>query len=118
MALTKRQRLYIITFLLSGFLFILGGISLLEEKKILLGSIQILAGLCNLIVLGFKNPLIKNKLELIILLFNIVVAITVALDYVMQGKKYLQYAWLLAAILSGIALLRMRKQQAGMLKDD
>ncbi len=117
MALNKKQRLSLITFLLSGFLFILGGITLLEEEKIILGSIQILAGISNIVILVFKNPSIKGKLEFVILLFNVVVATTVAFDYISEGRKYLQYAWFLAAFLSGVALVMTRKHRTSTVRN-
>lgn len=117
MALNKRQRLSLITFLISGFLFILGGITLLEDEKIILGSIQILAGISNLVILAIRNPSIKTKLELVILLFNVIVAITVAIDYILEGRKYLQYAWFLAAFLSGVALVMTRKHRTGTIEN-
>ncbi|GJM29303.1 MAG: hypothetical protein DHS20C17_19380 [Cyclobacteriaceae bacterium] len=106
----KKEKISFATFLLSGFLFILGGITLIEDDKLVLGGIQLLAGVFNLAIILFKNPVTKTKLEIVILVFNILVATTVAIDYIMEGRKFLQYAWFLAAFLSTVALVfRMKK---------
>lgn len=101
----KKHKISLATFLLSGFLFVLGGITLIEESKLVLGGIQLLAGVFNIAVLAYKNPVVKAKLEIVILTFNVLVAITVAIDYILEGRKFLQYAWFLTAFLSAITLV-------------
>ena len=53
----------------------------------------------------------KAKLNLFILAINVVVAITVAIDYIQSGTQYIQYVWMLTALLSlGVFVSNLRKQ--------
>ncbi|MBX2841590.1 MAG: hypothetical protein KTR26_07445 [Flammeovirgaceae bacterium] len=38
-------------------------------------------------------------------MMNIIVATSVSLDYYLSGKMYIQYAWVLAAVFSLVALI-------------
>lgn len=68
--------------------------------------LQLLAAFLNLSMLvPFKSRPMKGKLELGILVMNILVALSIAIDYILIGKTYIQYAWMLVAIMSCVTLL-------------
>ena len=117
----KKQKINLFTFILSGILFVMGGLLLILEDKTWLGVIQVIAGAFNFGVAILKSRKFKSWLELVILFFNILVAASVAWDYILEGKKYLQYAWIMAALLSAIAMiitLRKRKLSSAELIDN
>ncbi len=111
----RKERLTKIAFFFNGFLFLMGGIGLIGEDKIAFGSIQILAGIINLAMLiRFKNETLKDRLNWLILLMNVIVALSVALDYHWAGKQYIQYAWVLAAVMSVVAMVvQWRRAEIG-----
>lgn len=101
----RKERINRLVFTLNGFLFVLGGIAPLIEGKLFLGGIQLAAGLFNLLLLlPFTQIRTRVWLNRVVLLLNIVVAISVALDYISAGKRFIQYVWFLAALGSFIAL--------------
>jgi len=101
----RKERINRLVFTLNGFLFVLGGIPALMEGKPFLGVIQLAAGLFNfLLLLPIKQIQTRIWLNRIVLFLNIVVAISVALDYIAAGTRFIQYVWLLAALGSVIAL--------------
>ncbi len=101
----KKQRISLFTFILSGVLFTMGGLLLIAESKIWFGLLQLAAGIFNFGAVAFRKKAIRARLELVVFLFNILVALSVAWDYMLAGKQYLQYAWFMAALLSCIALI-------------
>lgn len=108
----KKARIIKITFILNAFLFLLGGIDLIELQQPIFGSLHLLAGFSNLLlVITFKNEILKKKLNYLVLIFNIIVATTIAINCFNNGKQYIQYAWILAALLSLLVLLTQLKQQ-------
>lgn len=100
-------------FALNGFLFILGALEPWQQGKVLLGSIQLIAGGLNLALLpAFLSPKTKQWLNQLVLLMNVAVAISIAWDQIAAGKRFIQYAWLLAAFASLVALLvQLKKDQ-------
>lgn len=107
----NKHKLSTIVFVLNGILFFLGGIGLLGEGKVLFGAIQLVAGTSNLaILLGTRKSHRRHIINLVILLMNVLVAGSIAWDYTLAGKQYIQYAWLVAALMSTAAFaIQLRK---------
>ena len=95
-----------IAFVLNGMLFLLGAWGFINDQKLFFAAIQLLASLLNFgMIWNLRKGLNKSWLELTILFMNIIVALTVAIDYIQAGKTYIQYAWFFAAFMSAIAFL-------------
>ena len=107
-------------FLLNGFLFLMGGITLLEEAKVVLALIQLIAAVTNLAMLPrFIPEARKVYLSIIVLIMNMVVNASIFYDYLMAGKQYIQNVWLLASVLSLVALVVItRRGQHGRLPEE
>ncbi len=110
---TRKQRFIKMAFLLNGLLFILEGLDLFGDSKLILGMLEVVAGVFNLLMLRkIKNARAKEFLEYAILLMNIIVALAVANDYFEMGKQYIQYMWLATAAMSAIAfIIHFRKKR-------
>ena len=102
----KKTRLVNAVFLLNGVLFLLGGIGLYQEHKPTLSILHFIAAFFNLSMsankLGKKT---RARNAYIIHSMNIAVAAFIALDFFLAGRNYIQYAWLLASLLSAVALV-------------
>jgi len=95
-----------LAFAVNGFVFLLGGILLLEDDKSVMALIQWLAFLLNLaMVLSFWKKRVMERLNYSILFMNVVACLSMAIDTIISGKSYLQYAWILAGIISIVALV-------------
>ena len=101
-----------VPFALNGFLFALGGFTLINEHAIWSGLIQIFASLLNFsILLKSINIRWRSRINEAILIMNIVVALSIASNYHTSGKSYIQYAWLMTALMSFVVLfLYFRKK--------
>lgn len=103
---SRKEKLKKAIFALNGCLFLLSGITACLDWKIVFGIIQIIAGLINLsFLLKRLTATQKNGLQILVYLMNIIVAITVALDYYNEGTEYIQYVWILTALISVIPLV-------------
>lgn len=106
----RKNKFSKIAFLLNGLLFLIAGIGLIKDSKLTLGILQLFAAMINLaMILNFKNEKIKRMLDYAILMMNIVVSLSIAVDYMLVGKSFIQYAWIIAAFVSLIALIKKRK---------
>lgn len=111
---TKRKnRIIRISFLLNGFLFLMGGVNLMGEQKILFGLIQIIAAILNFGMLtNIKSETNKYHLSISIFIVNIFVAISIAVNYIQSGTQYIQYVWFLVAFLTlGATIIQIRKHK-------
>jgi len=109
----RKDKFSKIAFLLNGILFLIAGIGLVNDSKLTLGILQLFAAILNLaMIINFKNERAKGILEYAILTMNIIVSLSIALDYILLGKSYIQYAWIIAAFVSLIALIKRRKSLA------
>ncbi|SRX54447.1 hypothetical protein AEQU1_01457 [Aequorivita sp. CIP111184] len=108
-----KAKLFIFSFLINAFIFLLGGLSLLEEGKNALAILQFITALFNLFMLLKKfSPKKRITLNYIILILNILVAASVAFDYYFMGKEKIKYLWFFAAIMYTVALIvQVRKQR-------
>ncbi len=109
----KKNRLELVAFSLNGFLFLLGGVVLIDENKIVLGIIQLVSSLLNiLMIVRIRNKKRVEKLNHAILVMNVIVCISVGIDYMLANKTYIQYAWFFAAVVSLVALIiQIRKKK-------
>lgn len=107
----NKHKLSTIVFIINGLLFFLGGAGLLSEGKYVFGLIQVVAGISNMAILvGTRKSHRRHILNLVILLMNVLVAGSIAWDYTLAGKQYIQYAWLVAALMSLAAFaIQLRK---------
>ena len=102
----RKRKISRILFILNSFLFLISGIDLLTNNKLIFASLQIFAAMLNLsMIVEFKHKQINKKIELLVLVMNIIICIFMAFDYIQSGKSYIQYIWMFAAIMSAIALL-------------
>ena len=108
----KRKRLSKIVGALNGALFLMGAFSLFGEGKIFFGVLQLIASVFNFIGLArFGNLNVNFFFQQAILLMNVIVALSVAIDYVNKGTQYIQYVWMLTALLSlGVFVLFLRRK--------
>lgn len=110
---TKKSARFL--FILNGILFLLGAFSLIEEEKYIQASIQAIAGLINLIMLArMRSSQWQLKGHMSIFLMNVIVCLLVAYDLDVSGKTYLQFIWLLSAILSMVAMIVFYRRQRSM----
>ncbi|SRX74504.1 hypothetical protein [Aequorivita antarctica] len=109
-----KAKLFRFSFLLNAFIFLLGGLSLLEEGKYALAILQFVTALFNLFMLLKRiSPKRRITLNYIILILNILVAASVALDYYFMGKEKIKYLWFFAAFMYTVALIvKVRKQRS------
>ena len=110
--MNKKNKLNTIAFSLNGLLFLMGGILLIDDGKLIFAVIQILAAILNIIMaLQIKNKKNIKTLNFILLAMNVIVCISIAIDNILVGKSYIQYVWMIAAIISLVALiLQLRKK--------
>lgn len=108
----KKKRNTKRTFLANGAVFILGAAILYDDGKIMLASLQMLAGICNWLMVILADEKQKEKLNYIVLVFNIIVALATSIDYFISGKKYIQYAWIIIAVLSFIPLIKVVRKNS------
>ncbi|MCB0750875.1 MAG: hypothetical protein KDC52_05325 [Ignavibacteriae bacterium] len=100
-----------ISIILNAVLFILSGISFIGSSKLLFGMIQLVAGFFNLMLLpSVMSQKSKNIVTYLVYVFNIIVAVTISIDYFDVGKKYIQYAWIIVALFSLFALIKYHKK--------
>ncbi len=101
-----KAKLYRFSFLLNAFIFIMGGLSFLEEGKNALAILQFVTALFNLfMMLKRLSPQMSIKLNYLILILNILVAASVAFDYYSMGRGAIMYPWIAAAIMYTFALI-------------
>lgn len=93
-------------------MFLMGGVSLLEEGKTLLATIQLVAAGTNLAMIPRFIPDQKKRyLGMVVLAMNVVVNGSIFYDNLVAGKNYIQYVWLLAAVMSLVALVVMYRKE-------
>lgn len=109
-----KAKLFRFSFLINAFIFFTGGLSLLEEGKYALAILQFVTALFNLFMLLKRlSPKRRITLNYIILILNILVAASVALDYYFMGKEKIKYLWFFAAFMYTVALIvQVRKQRS------
>ena len=105
MRTARKDRLAKASFILDAFVFMMGAFAFFMEMKYFLGTLQVIAGLLNLSMLFWKNQNISNRFTKVLLIANIVVALSVAYDFYSRGTDYIHYVWLLTAIVSLVALV-------------
>lgn len=103
--LKTKNKLAKVAFVLNGVLFLMGGVLLIGEGKNVFGIIQFLASILNIaILLNFRNKRSVSKLNIAIFVINLLVCLSISLDYFLAGKSYIQYLYIVAAIISFVAL--------------
>jgi hypothetical protein len=101
----RRMLLNRLSFLLNGLAFLMNGITLVTDLRLLFGIVHILAGVSNISLLIIKVEKIKHKFYIMIYIFNIIVALLTSYDFFISGKTYIQYVWILIALMSLVTLI-------------
>lgn len=106
-----KKKLFIFSFIMTSVPLVLAGTDTLDQGKAVFGTIYVLCGLiyASFAFLAMKKDVNDNKW---VTLFGSLILLIVALDYFLQGKKYLPYAYLAASVLSLIPWLvkKLKKQ--------
>ena len=106
MAFNQKERLIRMSFLLNGFLFVLGALELITSGRVPFGLFQGGIAVMNFLLYSKGREAITKKLLTYgILIANIVVYLTTVSEKVNAGKQLVQYAWLIAAIMTTVALI-------------
>lgn len=106
-----KERLSKVVFALNAFLFLLSAIGLGEQGKWLLATIQGLAAALNIILLlRFLSMKSRKLLGQAVFIMNVLVCLSVAIDYQSSGSNYIHFAWYLAALISLLAIFINRKK--------
>lgn len=106
--MTKKEKLSRFSFVLNGFLFGLSAFTQFSEKSYLVAFIHLLAAAANLLMLvEFNSQSLKEKLNLGVFFMNVVVAVSIALQYYRSGSKYIHFVWILTAVLSSFVFVKM-----------
>lgn len=115
---TTRAKLFRFSFLLNAFIFLIGALGLFEQGKNGLAILQFVTVLFNLYMFFKKLSPTKNRmLNYIILILNILVAASVAIDYHIMGKDRIKYLWFIAACMYLVALIvQVRKAKTSIKK--
>ena len=102
-----------VAFMLNGVMFLLGGLLLFKGGEFLLGGILLLATLPNISRLMVERETRStDQINYSILAMNVIVCLSMALDEILSGQSFIQFAWLAVAVISILALvlqLRSRK---------
>jgi hypothetical protein len=111
-----QKKLFIFSFFLTAFPLVLAGLDALDQGKMTFGSVYLACGLVY-VYLAFNA--IRKKLDgnNWITLFGTLILLIVTLDYYLQGKKYLPYAYFAAALLSLTPIFVKRFKQNDETKD-
>lgn len=109
----RRNRIIRISYLLNALLFFVGGFELLGNDKLGFAIIQFMASSLNLFGFLFTlNPKTNTSFKQSILVLDILVAMSVAVNYAQEGKQYIQYAWALAAVMNLVALVVLSRKRS------
>lgn len=101
----RKERLSKVVFIINGFVFALGAFSYFSQNKLFFALLQLITALLNIFgVISHKRQKIKIYISYLILIFNILVALSISYDLFELGKKYIQYAWITVAIVSFVAI--------------
>ena len=92
---------------MTAFPLVLAGLDALDQGKALFGSVYLACGLVYvyLAFIAVRKQLESNDW---LTFFGTLILLIVMLDYFLQGKKYMPYAYLVAAVLSLIPILVKR----------
>ena len=94
-----------LTFIINALVFFTGGMELIAEEKLTFSIVQFVAGICNfLMIFSFSKKKPKVLLNYFILIMNVIAASSVSIYYFTTGGRYIQYAWMLVAVMSAIVI--------------
>ena len=109
----RKDLLIRVSYLMNALLFFMGGFVLIEDERVLFAIIQFIASSLNL--LGFLFALDRRvafRFKQSVLLVDILVAMSVAVNYAQEGRQYIQYAWAVAAVFTLVALIVLSRKEA------
>ena len=94
-----KKKLFIFSFFMTAFPLVLAGLDALDQGKILFGAAYLA---CGLVYVYLAFVAVRKKLDGNdwLTLFGTLILLIVTVDYFLQEKKYLPYAYLAAALLS------------------
>ncbi len=110
-----KRKLFIFSFFMTAFPLVLAGLDALDQGKVLFGAVYLVCGLIYvyLALVAVKKQLDGNDR---LTLFGTLILLIVTFDYFLQGKKYLPYVYLAAAVLSLTPILVKRFKQSDEIK--
>ena len=110
MSSSRKNKFKAAPYLLNAVVFFVGGIGSLEQERFYFALLLFLISLVNLLVIKTSD---RNLANFIVMILNSVFALILAVELVVEGKKYIQYLWVAVCILSAIvALIALRKYRA------
>ena len=86
-----------LTLLSSGFILLITSIDSFGNSKIVLGSFYVIAGLLNLAAVKIVEKFVF-QVNIALNFLNGVLMFLIAYDFIISGKKYLPYAYLIAGV--------------------
>lgn len=110
-----KRKLFVFSFFMTAFPLVLAGLDALDQSKTLFGSVYLACGLVY-VYLAFVAVRKEISGNHGVTLFGALILLIVMLDYFLQGKKYLPYAYLAAAVLSLTPILVKRFKQNNEIK--
>lgn len=106
----RKKKIKIGNAFLTGSLFFLSGLQFIGTGKDFFALFQIIGGLLNIADgINLKKQFLKTqKLHFILGIANIILPLTIAVDYFQSGAKYIQYVWIFVAMMWTIAFIVQR----------
>lgn len=92
--------------MINGVIFLLGAYLFISDGKHFFAMVSLIAAAVNF-YLGLHDQAQKSIVPVVLSdLMNFVVAMTIMWDYFSSGKKFIQFAWLLVALVYAVLLIR------------
>lgn len=111
MSSKRKKRLARFGFILGGLLFLMNGIAALSQTQFVFGLLQLVGALLNFgMLVKLKSIDAKQKLTNYIFGINSIIALVIAFQYVKTGGRYIQYVWILTAVVYMLALITKNKK--------
>jgi len=99
--------------ILGAIMFFVNGVSDILNDRSIFGIIQLVGAALNSIMLfRLKSITVSQSIEYIIFFVNSIVALIIAYDYIKSGADYIQYVWILTALLYILVIFVKRRRVA------
>ncbi len=111
--LIRKERLRDASDILNSIVFLAGAYDFWDQNKIWMAVILFFAGMINLTITEiFKTNRIKVKL--VMMAANCLIAGFIAYNYLQEGKYYIQYAWMIVALIYLVFTIRLLMKHSKM----
>ena len=102
----RKEKLEKAVYIINGLLFLMEGITLIYKHEIAWAIMHLAASMFNILVIFMAwNRRAFKYFNYLILVLNIVFCTYTSINSALSGKQYIQYVWLLASILTLVALI-------------